>query len=65
MLSLKEVRKRERYSQQQVADYLGISRPTYRKLEKNPDLVTVEDAKRLSELLHVSPQDIFFGPNCN
>lgn len=59
-MRLIEARKKERYTQQQVADFLGVSRMTYRKMERNPDLMTIDDAKRLSELFRVDPQDIFF-----
>ena len=62
---LKDARKAERYTQQQVADYLGVSRPTYQKYEENPELVTIEDAKKLARLFKVHPQDIFFGQDCN
>lgn len=58
-MKLVEARKKERYTQQQVADYLGVSRPTYRKMEDNPEVVTVEDAKKLSELFRVDIADIF------
>lgn len=58
-MRLIEARKKERYTQQQVADFLGVSRMTYRKMERNPDLMTIDDAKRLSELFRVDPQDIF------
>lgn len=64
-MRLIEARKKERYTQQQVADYLGVSRPTYRKMEENPETVTVEDAKKLSRLFRVDIAEIFFGKNCN
>ena len=64
-MNLIEARKKERYTQQQAADYLGISRPTYRKMEESPETVTVEDAKKLSRLFKVDIADIFFGENCN
>ena len=64
-MKLADARDGERYTQQQVADYLGVSRPTYRKLEENPDLLTIRDAKRLAELFKVDVQDIFFGDDCS
>lgn len=64
-MKLEEARKDARYSQEVVAGILGISRPTYAKMEKNPDMVTVEDARKLSELFGVSVQDLFFGTDCN
>lgn len=62
-MELKEARRNARYSQQKVADYLGVSRPTYAKLEKDAGLVTIEDAKKLATLFEVSVQDIFFTPD--
>ena len=64
-MKLREARKQARYSQEQVAGLLGISRPTYAKMEKNPEIVTIEDAKRLAELFGVTVGDIFFATDCN
>lgn len=60
-MNLIEARKNARYSQEAVAGILGISRPTYAKMEQYPESVTVEDAKKLSELFDVPVADIFFG----
>lgn len=62
-MKLIEARKQARYSQEAVASYLGISRPTYAKMENNPGIVTVEDAKKLADLFEVTVADIFFGDN--
>lgn len=59
-MELIEARKKERYTQQQVADYLGISRITYAKMEKNPGDITLDDARKLATLLKVDVRDIFF-----
>lgn len=59
-MELAEARKRARYSQQQVADQLGVSRPTYRKLEENPDIITIADARILAKLFDVDVNEIFF-----
>lgn len=64
-MELKEARIAQRYTQQQVADYLGVSRHTYRKREKNPQLVTIDEAEKLAKLLLVEPEEIFFTHNCN
>lgn len=64
-MELKEARKKARYTQEQVAERLGMSRVTYGKLEANPDLITIEDAKKLSELFEVKAEDIFFGSRCS
>lgn len=64
-MDLIEARKKERYTQQQVADYLGISRITYAKMEKNPGDITLNDAKSLAVLFKVDVGDIFFSNNNN
>lgn len=60
-MELRDARKSARYTQQQAADFLGVSRVTYAKLEDNPDLVTIEDAKSLSRLFGIPVSDIFFS----
>ena len=60
-MQLREARKAARYSQEEVAGKLGISRPTYAKMEKEPGLITIDDAKKLSELFGVAVSEIFFG----
>jgi DNA-binding XRE family transcriptional regulator len=60
-MQLKEARKAARYSQEEVAGKLGISRPTYAKMEKEPGLITIDNAKKLSELFGVAVSEIFFG----
>lgn len=62
-MDLIEARKKERYTQQQAADYLGISRVTYSKMEKSPGDITVEDAQKLARLFKVDVRDIFFSPD--
>lgn len=64
-MNLVDARKKERYTQQQVADYLGVSRVTYGKMEKNPGDITLDDARKLAKLFRVGLQDIFFSTNCN
>lgn len=58
-MELIEARKKERYTQQNVADYLGISRITYAKMEKNPGDITLDDARRLAALFKVDVRDFF------
>lgn len=50
-MKLVDARKNARYSQQQAADHLGVSRPTYAKMETNPEIVTIEDAKKTFEAI--------------
>ena len=60
-MELFEARKAARYSQDEVAGKLGISRPTYAKMEKDPDSVTIDDAVKLAKLFGVTVGDIFFA----
>lgn len=62
-MNIKEAREIARYTQAQAAERLGMSRPTYSKIEKNPDLASIEDAKKIAVLFGVSVEDIFFGEN--
>lgn len=62
-LDIKTARKRARYSQQETADYLGVSRPTYIKMENDPGTITVDDAKKLAAFFGVKVSDIFFASN--
>lgn len=59
-MELREARKKARYTQEQAAEHLGMSRPTYAKIEANPDTATIEDAKALADLFGVRVEDIFF-----
>ena len=63
-MNLKEARIAANYTQQEVADQLGISRPTYRSMENNPDRVTIEEANKLAEMFDVTVDDIFFATDC-
>ena len=58
---LREARKKARYSQAQVASLMGVSRPTYAKMEKYPEDISISDGKNLAELFEVAFEDIFFG----
>ena len=59
-LSLKTARVNANMSQAQVAKRLGVHVQTYRKLEENSDTATIGQAKKLSALLKVSYDEIFF-----
>lgn len=60
-LSLKQMRLIKEKTQDEMAEKLGIHVQTYRKLEENPDEVTVKQAKIISDFLGVSYDDIFFA----
>lgn len=60
-LSLKTARVNANMSQAQVAKLLGVHVQTYRKLEENLDTATIGQAKKLSALLKVPYDEIFFA----
>jgi DNA-binding XRE family transcriptional regulator len=60
-LSLKQARLIREKSQRDIADILGVHVQTYRKLEENPNLTTVEQAKKISAYLKVPYDEIFFA----
>lgn len=60
-ISLKAARITAGMTQDKVAELLGVHVQTYRKLEENPNLATIEQAKKLSDRLNVPYDDIFFA----
>lgn len=58
-MELAEARKKARYTQEQVAGLLGISRPTYAKMESCPGIVTIDEARKLAEIFDVDVAEIF------
>lgn len=64
-MKLVEARKGARYSQEQVAGHLGISRPTCAKMGNNSGIVTIEDAKKPPKLFDVDVGDTLFNENDN
>lgn len=48
-------------TQEEAASYLGISLPTYIKLERNPGEMTKNDAVALAEFFGSNIDAIFFG----
>lgn len=61
-----EARKRARYSQEAAAEKLGISRPTYVKMEKYPSTIRMGMARKIADLYEVSIDDLnFFDSNSN
>lgn len=58
--SLREAREKAGFSQQEMADELGVSRPTYASIEQNPDRATVLQARRICQILSRTYERIFF-----
>lgn len=61
--TLAEARKRAGYTQQEMADKLGISRPTYAAIEADPSRATVLQAKTICSMLSKNYEYIFFAPD--
>lgn len=62
---LYEARKAAGITMQEMANELGISRQTYGKIEENPSVATVLQAKRICSILSRSYESIFFGRNAS
>lgn len=60
-VSLRQARRMMDKSQNDLAELLNIHVQTYRKLEENPDLATVEQAKKISTFLGIPYDQIFFA----
>ena len=61
VLNLRQARRLRDKTQDDMADLLKIHVQTYQKLEKNPELVTIEQAKKIAEFLNFTYDEIFFG----
>jgi len=58
-IKLKKLREQHGYSQEYVANELGVSQSTYFKLEAEQIRLTVERAKQLSKLYEIDPEYFF------
>ena len=58
--SLRQAREDAGLTQQQMATELGVSRPTYAKIEEDPASASVLQARRICEILSRSYEYIFF-----
>lgn len=61
--TLKQARAQAGYTQQFIANELGISRPTYVKIENDPSVATIAQAKRICTLLSKNYENIFLHHN--
>ncbi len=59
--TLKQARLLKGFTQREIASKLGVHVQTYSKMEKHPDEVTVREAKKLSDILEMSYDCIFFN----
>ena len=63
VFSVKQARLISNLKQTDMAKKLGIHVQTYRKIEQNPDLATIEQAKKIAEIVEIPYDEIFF--TCN
>lgn len=60
-ISVKQARILNDMTQSKMANELGIHVQTYRKIENNPDLATIEQAKMISDITMIPYDEIFFN----
>lgn len=63
MFTLKQARLLCDKTQKQMAESLSVSRDTYRKIEENPDVATIRQAKIICKITGLSIDQIFFDKN--
>ncbi|MFT3949156.1 MAG: helix-turn-helix transcriptional regulator [Agriterribacter sp.] len=56
--TLKILREVKGYTQEQIADVLGISQNTYSRLERNPKSLTAQQAQKLADVYKVNIEDL-------
>ena len=59
-LYIRELREQNRYSQRDIADYLGLTQTSYREIEIGNTKLTIDRLFELAEVLKVSPEDILY-----
>lgn len=57
--TVKQARQYAGFTQREMAEKLGVSRDTYRKIEASPEDATIATAKRISEVVGIPIDQIF------
>jgi len=57
-LSVKAAREKCGLSQVELAHRLGVSEPTYRRYERSPEVMSLQTARRLADVLGVEFTDL-------
>ena len=60
-LTLRQWRKAREITQEKMADRLGVHINTYQNWEKAPGKITIENSKKIAEILGVPLDDISFS----
>lgn len=58
--SVKQARQYAGFTQRQMAEKIGVSRDTYRKIELYPETASIAIAKKISEVVDIPIDQIFF-----
>lgn len=61
--SVKQARQYAGFTQVEMAQMLGISRDTYRKIELSPETASVALAMKISAVVGIPIDQIFFAQN--
>jgi transcriptional regulator with XRE-family HTH domain len=61
--TLKQARLLKGLKMKEMAEKLNVHVQTYSKMEKFPDTITIGEAKKISEILGMSYDHIFFSSN--
>lgn len=61
--SVKQARQYAGFTQLEMAQQLGVSRDTYRKIELSPETASVALAKKISKIVNIPIDQIFFAEN--
>ncbi len=62
-ITLRQARRMKEFSMREMASKLGICECTYRKLERNPGEMSIDNAKAICKILDISMEQIFFDTN--
>lgn len=60
-LTMKQARIGINATQQEIADKMGVHVQTYARMEKEPEDITIKEAKLFSQIVGLPISDIYFG----
>jgi DNA-binding XRE family transcriptional regulator len=58
LFSLRELREKHTLTQEQMAQIVGVSRPTYIRLENDRTDLSLKQAQKVAEYFHISLDDL-------
>lgn len=64
-IKLKEVRKQNGYSSEQISKVLGISKPFYSQIENGKRRLSYDMAIKISKVFKMKPDDLFYEDHKN